>query len=282
MNERTVAIVVVNWNGLEDTERCLASVERLDYAEREVIVVDNGSTDGSADRLAARPGIALVRSDQNRGFAGGANLGIDRALKGAAEFVWLLNNDAEPEPEALSALVDEAETDARIGIVGGVLPEAWGGGRINEWTGVARPVTEPGEEIDYVSGACMLVRRRVFERGGRFDEAFFFYFEDADLCRRAQSAGWRLAVAPDAIVHHVGGATVDRGGKGRSASADRLQVESGGVFIGKHLGDWARLAVPVRMTGIVVKRLARGQPGRIPGLAAALRDGVRRGQASAR
>jgi hypothetical protein len=194
--------------------------------------------------------------------------------------VWLLNNDAEPEPATLAALVDEAEADPRVGIVGAVLPGVWGGGRVSEWTGVARPVSEPGERLDYVAGTCMLIRRRVLEQIGLFDEAFFFYYEDADFCRRARQAGWRLSVAPEARVGHAGGASVNRGIEGRSPWSDRLQAESSGVFIGKHLGGGARLAHGLRLAGIVAKRLARGQPGRIPELAKALGEGVRRGAAT--
>jgi GT2 family glycosyltransferase len=281
MSPPPVAVVVVNWNGLEDTQRCLDSLGRLDYPAIGVIVVDNGSTDGSAARLAAIAGVELVRSDRNLGFAGGANLGIRRGLAAGAAYVWLLNNDTEVEPGTLSALVEEAEVDPRIGIVGGVLPEAWGGGRINQWTGVVRPVTDPGERPDYIAGTCMLVRREVFERIGLFDEAFFFYYEDADLCRRARAAGWQLAVAPDARVEHEGGASVNRGAEGRSELADRLQAESSGVYVGKHLGEWGKFAMPVRIAGIVAKRLARGQPQRIPGLVQALRDGVKRGSEAA-
>jgi GT2 family glycosyltransferase len=276
----SVAVIVLNWNGFEETRRCLSSLAALEYEPLRVVVVDNGSTDGSAERLADLPGIELIRSDRNRGFAGGVNLGVRRALETDAAYVWLLNNDAEVKPSTLAALVDEAEADARIGIVGGVLPEVWGGGRVSEWTGVARPVTEPGELLDYVTGTCMLIRRAVLEQVGLFDEAFFFYYEDADFCRRAQEDGWRLSVAPEARVEHAGGATVNRGADGRSAWADRLQVESSGVFIGKHLGANARLAHGLRLAGIIARRLARGQPGRIPELAKALGEGVRRGQAS--
>jgi GT2 family glycosyltransferase len=274
----TVSVVLVDWNGLDDTRHCLESLRRLEYEELNVIVVDNGSD----VPVAGLDGVELIRSEQNLGFAGGANLGIRRALERGADYVWLLNNDTEVELGTLTALVDEAESDPRVGIVGAVLPEAWGGGRVNQWTGVTRNVTDPGERPDYIAGTCMLVKRRVFERIGLFDEAFFFYYEDADFCRRARDAGWGLAVAPDALVEHAGGATVNRGADGRSELADRHQAESSGVFVGKHLGEWARLGVPLRIIGIVLRRLSRGQPGRIPELVGAFRAGVRRGSESAR
>ena len=275
MTRSPVTVVVLNWNGFEDTRRCVESLRRLDYPSLSIIVVDNGSTDDSAARIEAElPEVELIRSERNLGFAGGVNLGIRRALEGDAAYVWLLNNDATAEPGTLSALVDEAERDEHVGIVGGVLRDPsgrveWGGGRINRWTGVSRPA-RPGRRLDYVSGACMLVRRAVFDEVGLFDEAFFFYFEDADLCARARQAGWRLAVAPEARVEHEVGASVKPAGW-----ADRAQVASSGRFIGKHFGRRAGIAAALRLLGIAANRVRRGQARELPGLTRALLRGVR-------
>ena len=276
MTPPPVTAVVVNWNGFDDTRRCLESLRRLDYAQTDVVLIDNGSTEQMPTEL---PGVELIRSDHNRGFAGGANLGILRALEGNAAYVWLLNNDTEVEPETLSALVATAETDPRVGVVGGVLPEAWGGGRIDPWTGVSKPATGPRDRLDYITGACMLVRRAVFDEVGLFDESYFFYYEDADLCLRARAAGWRLAVAPDARVAHRGGASVDRRDPGW---ADRLQAQSSGRFIGKHAGAGKWLGVAVRLVGITLNRSRRHELRAIPQLTRALLDGVRAGSSARR
>ena len=269
----TVAAVVLNWNGFEDTKLCVESLRAQD-SPLEIVVVDNGSEDGSADRIERElPDVRLIRSEHNLGFAGGANLGIRAAVRRGADCLWLLNNDAQAAPGALEALLAELDRDPRVGIVGGVLSEAFGGGRIGMWTGTTRFVQEPGERLDYVTGGCMLLRREMLETVGLFDDRFFFYFEDADLCLRARQAGWRLAVAPDAHVEHEVGASVSRGSAGRSAWADRLQVESSGLFIGKH-AEFPGVVGGLRLVGIVVNRLARGQPGRIPELASALRRGL--------
>ena len=278
MTKPQVTAVVVNWNGFDDTRRCLEALQRLDYPKISVVLVDNGSTERIPTEF---PGVELIRSDHNRGFAGGANLGIRRALEGSAAYIWLLNNDTEVAPETLSALVATAEADPRVGVVGGVLPEAWGGGRIDPWTGVSKPSTGPRDRLDYITGACMLVRRAVFEEVGLLDEAYFFYYEDADLCLRARAAGWRLAVAPDARVAHRGGASVNRtAAVGRSAWADRLQVQSSGRFIGKHAGARKWLGVPIRLAGIALNRSRRRELRAVPQFARALLHGVRAGSSA--
>lgn len=277
-----VCAVVVNWNGLDDTRVCLESLRRSEERAA-VVVVDNGSTDGSADAIAAEyRDVELLRSARNLGFAGGNNLGIRSALERGYEHILLLNNDAAVEPATIGALLAAARD--RVGIVGAALDEpdgvTIGGGRIDRWTFTSAPVRDPRETPDYVSGACMLVRREVFEQVGLFDERYFFYFEDADLCLRARAAGWELAVAPGARVRHRLGATVSRGSSGRSARADELQAEAGGVFIARHGGRRAPLALGLRLAGIAAKRLARRQPGRIVPVSRALLRGWKAGAAS--
>ena len=285
--EPVVAVVVVNWNGWRDTLACLRSLAALEPGCAHTIVVDNGSTDDSVERIAAEfPGVDVVRSADNLGFAGGANLGIRRALKLGVDFVWLLNNDATVEPDTLRALLAEAD-DRRVGIVGGVLvdPEepdrvlAWGGGFVGP-LGTTTALDGPGRLPDYVEGSSMLVRTALLERVGLFDEAFFFYYEDADLCRRAREAGWRIAVAPGARVAHAVGASVSRDESGRSERSDELQAESGGVYLGKYAGPLLIPALVLRSLGILVHRLAQAQFTRGPRLVRALVRGARRRRAT--
>jgi GT2 family glycosyltransferase len=270
MTEPRVTAVVVNWNGFDETRRCIESLRRVDYRQLRIIVVDNGSTDGSAERLEAEFTEAkLVGSKRNRGFAGGANLGIRDALDAGADYAWLLNNDAEVGERTLEALLAAAERDPRVGIVG---VEAC---RVSRWTAVAGP----GDRLDYVAGACMLIRRTVLEEVGLFDETYFFYYEDADLCLRARRAGWKLAVAPDARIQHRGGVSVNRGSSGRSDWADRLQAESGGIFVGKHFGVRGPAVVALRLAGVAANRLDR--PRRAASVARAFLRGFARGRAGA-
>jgi GT2 family glycosyltransferase len=206
-----VTAVLLNWNGWSDTLTCLASLDALESPDLGVIVVDNASTDDSVDRLlAARPGLELIRSGVNRGFGGGNNIGIRRALERGAAYVWLLNTDATVRPDTLRELVAVAEADAHVGAVGAVIldataphrVQAWGGGLVNAWTGVSRHVTAPSDRLDYLMAACVLLRAAALEQVGGFDERFFYTWEDTDLSARLVRARWRLAVAPGAFVYH--------------------------------------------------------------------------------
>ena len=208
-----VYIVVLNWNGWRDTLTCLASLGRLTYPSYQVVVVDNGSTDESVHRIRdAYPHVVLLETGRNLGFSGGNNVGIRYALERGADYLWLLNNDTKADPHALTAMVEVAERDPKIGAVGSVLyymdqPErvqAWGGGRVNMWWGVARHFTTPvpAERIHYITGASLLIRREGLEEVGLLDEEFFMYWEDADLGFRLRKAGWKLAVASNARVWH--------------------------------------------------------------------------------
>jgi GT2 family glycosyltransferase len=274
-----VAIIVLNWNGWRDTIACLESLVQLDQSGHRVIVVDNGSDDGSAERIReSSPGITtgaiVLETGTNLGFAGGCNVGIRHALAHGASFVWLLNNDTIAGPDSLGAMVDEMRRRDEVGIVGSIVRplhrpdavEAWGGGRINRFLGTTRRNVSPRQRLDYVAGTSVLIRREVFDDAGLLDEDFFFYLEDVDFCRRAAARGWKLAVADRAEVLHKGGATVNEGRAIRSEHADRLHVRSSGVFVGKHAGSWVVPSAAVRLGGIAARRLGRRQVRRLPEL----------------
>src|ERR1700722_11537010 len=110
-----VTCVVLNWNGWKDTVACLDALKKCTYPELTVLAVDNGSSDDSVDRIrAAHPSITLLETGANLGFAGGNNVGVRHALAQGADYLWLLNNDTEPAPDALSALVAKVLTNPRI------------------------------------------------------------------------------------------------------------------------------------------------------------------------
>jgi len=211
--EQWVYILVLNWNNWKDTNECLASLQGLDYNHWKVIVLDNGSTDGSLRHIRERhQEVEIMKLGDNLGFANGNNAGIRTAVERGAEYVWLLNNDTEVDPGALRALVETAESDPRIGAVGSAIysmakPEqllAWGGGYINFWLGRSRHFVSPmsDNQLEFVTGASLLLRRPVLESVGLLDEGFFMYCEDADYCFRLRRAGWRLAVAGGSRVWH--------------------------------------------------------------------------------
>jgi GT2 family glycosyltransferase len=241
VKEPLVGCVIVNWNGWRDTVACLDALRASDYPELLAVVVDNGSTDDSAQRIqSAHPEIRLVKTGRNLGFSGGNNEGIREVMRHNVKYIWLLNNDTQPAPNALRELVRTAESDWRMGAVGSVLHymsdpkkiQAWGGGWINLWTGYASHASaHPGSRrLDFLTAASMLVSRKALEDIGLMDDRFFLYWEDAELCFRLCRSGWRLGVAPDAIVLH----NVNASTRKDTASIDRCYTYSAIRFLSQY------------------------------------------------
>lgn len=210
--EPSVYVVVLNWNGWRDTLQCLNALAAVHYANLHIVVVDNGSTNDSVEQIRRTyPQIVVLETGKNLGFAGGNNPGIQYALRQNADFVWLLNNDTEPEPGALEPMVRKAQSDPQIGSVGSVLLDpdrsgalAWGGGRVNRWIGHIRHANSPRNDrwLDYITAASMLVPRRTLEEVGLLDERYFLYWEDTEFGFRLRKNGWKLAVASESRVIH--------------------------------------------------------------------------------
>lgn len=210
---------MLNWNDGDTTLACLRALARTRYDRLTTIVVDNGSHDGSADRIAAEmPAVRLVRNPVNLGFTGGVNTGIRAAMDLGADFVWLLNSDALTGPDVLARLVDVAQADPAIGLVSPVFndPDApdrleFCLGRFDPRSRVADQTTDPAvaarwmaQEPDRVLliGTALLVSRRLIETIGMLDDRFFAYVEDVDYSLRSTAAGFRNVAVPDAVVGH--------------------------------------------------------------------------------
>ncbi len=221
--------MVLNWNGADDTIRCLESLNRIDREDLRRVVVDNGSSDDSVARIQrAFPDVELMTTGSNLGYAGGNNYGLRRLLERKPEFICLLNNDIVVEPGFLDSLLACARRDARAGIIGPQVlfldrPDVVWSQKISVDPLTGRIVSrEHGRSADdkakpktagAVSGAVMLIRRETLESVGLFDERYAFYHEDVDLCLRAKRAGWKTMVVPEAVVRHrVGGAMNVSGG----------------------------------------------------------------------
>jgi hypothetical protein len=222
-----ISVLIVNWNGMAYLERCLASAESA-AAEvsgaLEIVVADNGSTDGSLEMLRRHSGVRLVEMPENLGF-GCANNRAAAVAQGEA--LLLLNSDAWLLPGSTARLLAALEADPRVGLAAPLVrspdgrPEAgWVpqtsilGELIQRLRNVLPRRLGYGAKLEGVlraamagwfTGACMMVRRRAFDEVGGFDPEFFLYFEDADLCARLSRQGWRLVRAPRATVVHVGG-----------------------------------------------------------------------------
>lgn len=208
------SVIVVNYNGGEKLVGCLASVLATLPGDCELIVVDNASSDGSPDEVAARfPDATLVRSPENGGYGFGNNLGVTRA--GGRHLVFL-NPDTVVEAGWLEPLLDPLEAGGDVGLTTSRILLVDEPRRINTCgndvhvTGLTlcRGMGEPGEryaateEVAAVSGAAFAIRRDVFLTLGGFDEDFFLYVEDTDLSWRARLAGWRISYVPESVVRH--------------------------------------------------------------------------------
>jgi GT2 family glycosyltransferase len=229
----TPSVVIVNWNAGRALDDCLASL----YASApggtpEVLLVDNASTDGSQARAAREyPGMKVLQNAENHGFARGANQGLERVV---GELILLLNPDAVLQPCTLSRLVDFMNEHPEAAVVGPRLlnPDGTVQGSARRdpspWTGLFgrdAPLTrlfpnnpisrrelpnlhhggEAPLEVDWISGACLLVRRAAYEQVGGLDERFFLFWEDADWCRRFRMVGWKVYYLPTAVgTHRVG------------------------------------------------------------------------------
>jgi GT2 family glycosyltransferase len=254
----------LNWNGWPHTTSCLRSLQELDYDNHEVIVVDNGSTDDSVRRLRHEfPSTELIQTNKNLGFAGGCNVGIRRAFQKGARFVWLLNTDSIVDPQALDSLVKTANLDSRIAAVGSAIfcmdePErlqAWGGGRVNFLLGRSRHFLQPvrDAELDYITGASILLRRAALESAGLLDEGFFFFWEDADLGFRLRKANWTLAVAAGSKIWHRESASLRGKGTLLDSHFNRAAIR----FFHKH-ALIPQIPIYFGMTLRVLKRVLSG------------------------
>ena len=272
MERPDVSVVVVTWNAREHVERCLDSVRG-----RDVVVVDNGSTDGTVELVRERFPEARVLEQENVGMGGGNNAGM-RIAEG--RYFFLLNSDAWVEADALDRLIAFADEHPNAAVVGPKLQNPDGSlqrsvrGEPTLWrlsteyffirklaphTNLLNPLYVGGfahdaaREVDWLSGAALLVRRDAADAVGLFDEDFFMFSEEVDWQTRFRRAGWTIWFCPDAVVTHIGGAS--HGG--------RMYVENlrGQLrFLAKHQGirraERARrvLLIALRLRALVLRR----------------------------
>ncbi len=219
-----VSVVIVHWNERDLLRNCLLSLQHQDYPEVEMIVVDNGSTDGTPEMVRREfPRVQLIANAENAGFARGNNQGI-RLSKG--KYVIVLNADTTAEPAWIRVQVEAMEADPALGLCQGKMMLMREPGRINSVGMVLtreglvkhlgdgeedRGQYETASPIFAVSGACACCRRETLDQIGLFDEDYFIYYEDLDLSWRAWLLGWRCAYVPGAVLHHYRNVTVNRG-----------------------------------------------------------------------
>lgn len=283
-----VFLIILNFNSDRVTSECLESVWQLDAGgiDLKVVVVDNGSNDGSKEILRKFKSLKeqkfkLIENKENLGFSGGNNVGIKYALNSGADWVFLLNQDTEIAKKALVRLIETAKKNPQAGILspkiyfsegyefhcGRYSKEEKGkviwyaGGKI-DWQNVIgshRGVDEVDrgqydqvEETEFVSGCAMLIKRKVLEEIGGFDEKYFLYYEDADFCQRARQAGFGLFFVPQAKVWHKNLGT----GKTGSELQDYYLTRNRLLFGWR----WAGLKTRLSLFKESVKLLLKGRP----------------------
>jgi GT2 family glycosyltransferase len=208
------SVIIVNYNGREYLEECLRSLLDEDCRHYEVILVDNASTDGSAEYVERIfPEVSVIRNETNQGFGQGSNLGVRRAR---GTYLAFLNPDTVVEPGWLEVLIAALEADTLAGLATSKILLLADPERINtcgneihctgltlcRGMGMGRNAFADLIEVSAVSGAAFAIRREIFESLGGFDEAFFLYMEDTDLSWRARLAGYRCVYVPQSVVHH--------------------------------------------------------------------------------
>jgi GT2 family glycosyltransferase len=259
--EPWVTILVLNWNGKADTLICLESLAALNYTRCDIVVVDNGSSDGSASAIASRfPQVTVLQTGANLGFAGGNNVGLRHVLTKNADFVLILNNDTQVAPGFLDTLLREAHAqDGRV-ILGAMtlsisdrstvqfggsvwepssLHFRWLQGTLQSDMYAADTI-----ESDYIQGSAMLIPIAAIREVGLLDERYYLTYEDTDWCYRARKLGYKLLISTRACVWHKESPSF--GGKSAPLYA---------YFITRNRLLWTRTHMGRRSTIGVAKRI---------------------------
>ncbi|WP_292391036.1 glycosyltransferase family 2 protein [Methanosarcina sp. UBA5] len=267
-----VAIIILNWNGWRDTIECLESIFQIAYPLYQVIIVDNGSKDGSLQKIkeyaqgkikikseffqfsqenkpiyvkeyfkdewetsvpikenmknpASRKNLILIKNDNNYGFAEGNNIGIRFALNNLnPDYILLLNNDTVVDPNFLNELVNVAESDSHIGILGPTIYEYkkpreiqsagakiyWNKGEVINLTPHENKYSDHSENVDSVIGCALLAKSELFYKIGYLNKDYFAYFEETEWCVRARKASYKIVYVPKGKIWHKGGATSNK------------------------------------------------------------------------
>jgi GT2 family glycosyltransferase len=232
--EPSVTVLVLHWRGMEKTRRCLTSLRATSYQNSHVLLVANGSPNGDSAQLATEfPEVEVLTLDRNYGFAGGCNRGMEKALADQADFIWLLNNDAIAKPESIEHLVKAAIANPEAGALGAIVLEGHsstaeeaGLGEINfkkaktylRKTGQDKSGSQTSSKQEkglyscsWLSGSNLLLRSSALSKVGLFDERYYLYFEDVELCKRLTDAGFKCLLVPGSTIEHEGNASTQGG-----------------------------------------------------------------------
>jgi len=214
-----VGIIILNWNQEKDTTACLSSLSKIDYSNYEIVVVDNGSRDGSPEKIKAKfHNITLIKNKENLGFAEGNNVGIRYLMAKSVDYILLLNNDTIVESNFLTELVRVGESSTDIGILAPKIyfldkpDQIWyAGGYFRRITGKTyhRGLFEKDSGqydevagVDFVSGCAMLIKKEILEKLKGLDPDYFNSHEDVDFCLRTKALHYKLLYVPTSKIRH--------------------------------------------------------------------------------
>lgn len=267
-----VYILILNWNDAENSVECLHSIYELDYSNLGVVVVDNGSIDGS-DQVIRKtfPQADFVANERNLGFAGGANVGLEHARQQGADYVFFINNDTILDPSIVTELVQVAEQHPQAGLL---TPKIyyqhdptliWAAGarmapfppRVKMIGANQRddPKYDVLRRIDYATGCALLIRRELLETVGGFDPIYWpIYHEDYDYCARVTDAGWEIWYVPTALMWHKDSQS-QRGSGTKAFNLGKNIVP----FYLRH-GHPPHLSLAIFVSWVMVREVIKGQP----------------------
>lgn len=271
-----LSVVIVNWNVRDLLRRCLETIVAAQSPVVEVIVVDNASSDGSAEMVhTAFPRATLIANADNRGFPAANNQGLAAAR---GRFVMILNPDTEIVGDALARMVAYLDAHPEAGALGPQLVNPDGSIQSSHrrfptfatalfestWLQGIAPrhllrrfymddtPADTTHEVDWVTGACIAVRRGVLDRVGGFDEGFFMYSEELDWCKRIKSAGWKIVYLPEAkVIHHAGKSSE------QAVAARHINFQTSKVrYFRKHHGRFVAGALRVSLLAMYLWQIA--------------------------
>lgn len=229
-NSKKVYFIILNFNAYEDTINCVKSIRKnCGYNNYEIVIVDNNSKDNSYNLLKEEfNDCILLKSKENKGYANGNNIGIKYALKNRADYICVLNNDVEVEQDFLKIILEKFNENSSIGMVGPCICDYKNknkiqsmGANINLFTGLAQAKLKNAVynkykdsefDVDYLGGACFVVKRDVFEKIGLIPENYFLFFEETEFCLKAKKKGYKLICLGKSKVYHKGSATISKYG----------------------------------------------------------------------
>lgn len=268
-----ISVIVLSFNSASDLPHCLTALKKLTLGEThlDIIVIDNASEDESVNLVKTKfPGVTLLTNSQNLGYSEGNNIGIRHALQGNSDFIWIVNPDVTVHPDSLSALIAAAAKYPLAGVFGSKIYFApgyefhkeqysksdvgkvfWYAGGNMDWGnmyGSHRGVdqVDSGQfdfdsETDFVTGASMFIRTKVFSTVGLLDAKYYLYYEENDFCQRAKAAGWKLMYIHDSLAWHANAQSSGLGTKKNTDLQDYYITRNRLLFGMRHAPPYTKL-----------------------------------------